>query len=234
MAKYGSGRGGRPWRRKRDRVLARDNYLCQECLKAGRIEEAKEVDHVLSLANGGADTDDNLQSLCEPCHKLKSRIESRSGSNMAAAVPTFTRKPMIPVTVVCGPSGSGKTTYVRQNAKANDLVLDLDETISRLSGLDWYEAGKQWIQPALKERNARLSALAEPSVYGKAWLIVSAPTCSERKKWQEMLNAEVIVIKPSMETCLARVKGRHGTQWPSVIATWFDKWSSGFNETVIR
>jgi len=49
----------------------KSNPLCSQCLKRGHISIAEEVDHIKPLFKGGADTDDNKQSLCKPCHKLK-------------------------------------------------------------------------------------------------------------------------------------------------------------------
>ena len=66
---------GRPWRRIRDRILKRDQYLCQICLKAGIYRAADEVDHVRALAHGGTDDDDQLQSVCVPCHREKTARE---------------------------------------------------------------------------------------------------------------------------------------------------------------
>ncbi|WP_369913891.1 HNH endonuclease [Xanthomonas sp. NCPPB 3005] len=76
---YGHGRGGRPWRRKREAVLKRDQYLCQPCQRAGRITEATEVDHMLNLAEGGTDDDTNLQSICTDCHQAKTQAEAQRG-----------------------------------------------------------------------------------------------------------------------------------------------------------
>jgi 5-methylcytosine-specific restriction protein A len=45
------------------------------CHAAGRIRAADEVDHVVPLAIGGPDTDDNLQALCIDCHRRKSAAE---------------------------------------------------------------------------------------------------------------------------------------------------------------
>jgi 5-methylcytosine-specific restriction protein A len=66
---------GHAWRIKRARILKRDHYLCQSCAKIGRVTSASEVDHVVSRANGGTEDDDNLQSLCNPCHKAKTATE---------------------------------------------------------------------------------------------------------------------------------------------------------------
>lgn len=232
--RFGRGRGGRPWRRLRDQVLLRDAYLCQPCLRAGVLQAAREVDHIKPISNGGTDDWENLQSICLPCHRAKSLVESRDGQRKAAAIPTFGRKPLVPVTLVCGPSGSGKTTYVRQNAAPNDLILDMDEIISRLSGLPWYEAGPEWVQPALHERNARLGALANPSQYGKCWLIVQAPTCSERRKWREMLSADVVLFAIDADVCKARVVGRPGKIWAGLIDRWWARYSMGRDERVVR
>ncbi|MBB3142814.1 HNH endonuclease [Halomonas organivorans] len=74
-----SGRGGRPWRRQRDRILRRDNGLCQPCWRAGRVTPAIEVDHIVNLAAGGSGSDDNLEAICGPCHKAKTQEEALRG-----------------------------------------------------------------------------------------------------------------------------------------------------------
>lgn len=69
MSRYGQGRGGRPWRRIVERIKLRDLYTCQAC-KAVTTEG--EVDHIIPLAKGGTDDDNNLQYLCAtPCHRDK-------------------------------------------------------------------------------------------------------------------------------------------------------------------
>ncbi|WP_414156555.1 HNH endonuclease [Pseudomonas sp. BNK-30] len=76
----GSGRGGRPWRRKRERILKRDQYLCRcdDCAQLGRIREAHEVDHIVALAHGGTDDDYNLRAINRDCHKAKTQRESKT------------------------------------------------------------------------------------------------------------------------------------------------------------
>lgn len=66
---------GSKWDKIRARVIARDKHLCQECLRSGRATEAKTVDHIKPKAHGGTDADDNLQSLCWPCHRSKTATE---------------------------------------------------------------------------------------------------------------------------------------------------------------
>lgn len=73
---WGSGRGGRPWRRKRESILLRDKYTCQKC---GTVTLDLEVDHIVNIAQGGNDDDANLQALCVPCHQAKTAIEAAHG-----------------------------------------------------------------------------------------------------------------------------------------------------------
>jgi 5-methylcytosine-specific restriction protein A len=69
---------GRPLQRRRAELFAREP-LCRECRKAGRVSEAVIRDHVVPLAEGGADDDDNVQPLCQTCSDAKSAGESARG-----------------------------------------------------------------------------------------------------------------------------------------------------------
>lgn len=77
----GSGRGGRPWRRLRDQVLKRDDYICQcdECKLQNRLRPAHEVDHIVPISHGGTDIPSNLRAINHDCHELKTRRESKAG-----------------------------------------------------------------------------------------------------------------------------------------------------------
>lgn len=65
---------GARWRRIRDQVL-REEPLCRECKEKGRVEPARDVDHVVSKLVGGTDDRSNLQALCHACHSRKTAIE---------------------------------------------------------------------------------------------------------------------------------------------------------------
>lgn len=71
---WGSGRGGRPWRRLKAKIHLRDEWTCQCC---GIVTKDLELDHIVNVARGGTDDESNLQSLCVPCHKKKTQQESR-------------------------------------------------------------------------------------------------------------------------------------------------------------
>jgi 5-methylcytosine-specific restriction endonuclease McrA len=60
----------RVWARIRLTVLVRDQYQCQ--IRAqGCTHRATQVDHIISLMDGGTDDLSNLQAACAPCNKRK-------------------------------------------------------------------------------------------------------------------------------------------------------------------
>lgn len=67
----------RRWRIIRKEVL-RKHPLCAECEKKGIVTEAKEVDHILSVKDGGSFWSyANLQGLCTKCHFRKTRLDMK-------------------------------------------------------------------------------------------------------------------------------------------------------------
>ncbi len=62
---------GYKWEQARELVLRRDSGLCQSCLKANRVTQASQVDHIKPRSKGGTDDEGNLQSICTPCHLAK-------------------------------------------------------------------------------------------------------------------------------------------------------------------
>jgi len=59
------------WRKKREAILRRDNYLCQECKRYGKTTPAQTVHHIYPLERYPelALVSVNLVSLCNECHE---------------------------------------------------------------------------------------------------------------------------------------------------------------------
>lgn len=67
--------GSTYWKKLRKQVLDRDNWLCCECARQGKITPATDVDHIIPLSQGGGNSLNNLQSLCRKCHIRKTSQE---------------------------------------------------------------------------------------------------------------------------------------------------------------
>ena len=65
------------WQHMRDYVFRRDQGLCQDCLKKGRITPAEEVHHITPITPENITdpsitlNEENLISLCKECHKAR-------------------------------------------------------------------------------------------------------------------------------------------------------------------
>ena len=57
----------------RERVRKRDRGKCASC---GRRSRKWEHDHIVPLKDGGSHALDNIQTLCVPCHKVKTAREA--------------------------------------------------------------------------------------------------------------------------------------------------------------
>lgn len=53
----------------------RNEPLCRICKEEGRITAATVPDHIIPLAKGGEDTDENIRCLCAACHDRVTRQE---------------------------------------------------------------------------------------------------------------------------------------------------------------
>jgi 5-methylcytosine-specific restriction protein A len=84
---------GSQWDKKRERILIRDQGLCQECLRNGRLTEvgvkkfSYYCDHIVPKEDGGSDDDDNLQALCRSCHTAKTDQEKNRGRRGGVSKP---------------------------------------------------------------------------------------------------------------------------------------------------
>lgn len=189
--------------------LFRSEPLCRLCAAKGLVRVAEERDHIVPLAQGGTDSDDNVQPLCKPCHREKSMAEAIRGRGAfgygVQAMPKWMPRALVPVVVVCGPPASGKTTYVAERAAPGELILDLDVMASELSGKPLYHATREEAMAALRERNNRLSELARSPSCLRAWLIVTAGTPEHREFWAGLYGQPTVLWTPKSE-CVARIK----------------------------
>lgn len=224
------------WRRLRKRQLQLEP-LCRRCKADGLLTPATEVDHVVPIADAPGRRLDasNLQSLCHPCHSLKTAQETFRG---AATLPTWVKPSRARLTIVCGPPGGGKTTYATEHGSS--VVIDLDEIRAELTGRPWYASGPASLMPALRERNRRIAALATASKRTRAVLIVGAPTRQERRRWRELLKPErVVVLETPPDVCAARVRAdrrrrKKADLYERLAAQWWSRYVRDEDDVVIE
>ena len=74
---------GSEWIKTRERILKRDHGICQPCFKLGKMHTGTHVDHIKSKAEAKRlgwtheqiESDDNLQTINEECHAIKTAAE---------------------------------------------------------------------------------------------------------------------------------------------------------------
>lgn len=111
------------WRHTRAQVLTRDYATCVRCGLEGNI-----VDHIVPSEDDWEDrlNVDNLETLCQSCHNLKTRrewLKKHKGRTRA-----------MKIHIVIGYPASGKSTFVARHMTSHDLIYDYDLLTSSLDG----------------------------------------------------------------------------------------------------
>ena len=65
------------WKQISKAIKERDAYTCQSCGVWGP-DVTLDVDHIVEWADGGSNHPSNLQTLCRPCHAVKSQITAKA------------------------------------------------------------------------------------------------------------------------------------------------------------
>jgi hypothetical protein len=198
---------GRAGVAQRERRL-HDEPLCRHCKSAGIVRVATIVDHVVPLDKGGDDSDDNVQSLCFDCHRIKTTQEDHFLG--AANHPDWLEPSAVPLFIISGPPCSGKSTYVEAHRNPGDTVIDLDGIMTAIEPRYRHWAGyldRMLLNRAIRTRNALLGNLKRQP-FGRAWFIVSAPSQAERQWWQGKLGGQVILLHPGVAECKRRAIAR--------------------------
>lgn len=234
------------WRRLREVILA-EEPLCRRCADMDAVTAATMVDHIvpIEIAPERRLDPDNLQPLCERCHRIKTAEDMAlyrdpSGRLDARLLwPGWLEPSGLSLTIVCGAPGSGKSTLVANRRAPDDVVIDVDAIHRELTGKETRKRTDAELARAMAVRNTRLANLATATGKRRAWFIVGAPTSNERAKWARMLQpVEVIVMLTPLAVLHQRIKAdplrNEVNGWMLAAAKrWWDKYEPGEGETAI-
>ena len=69
---------GRHLQRARAKLFS-EEPTCRPCRERGLVRLAEYRDHIVPLAEGGKDAEDNTQPICGDCHQSKTQAEAKRG-----------------------------------------------------------------------------------------------------------------------------------------------------------
>ena len=138
------------------------------------------------------------------------------------------------VYIIYGPPAAGKTTYVRQNKKANDLVVDFDLIKQAITMNRKTENAGKLHRVAEGIREYLYKEIETRSVECEnAWVIGAFPKAAERQQLAERLNAELIFINTSYSQCISRAMKDDERTDKELQLRIIDKWFLNYEESAL-
>lgn len=223
------------WTRLRDQVRAEAGGICQ---RPGCSNPGREVDHIVERKDGGSNDRSNLEFLCVSCHRVKTVKAAKERDLPAANHPEWLLPSAIPLTIVCGPPASGKTTWAKRQGA--DILIDLDQIMVEVSGLPMYQADRQWLNLAIRQRNKIIAQLAaRRRSRQRAILIVGEPTAQRREWWARKLKpTSVVVMETPKDVCLERIasdprRAARREEMSQAVSMWWHQYAKRAADVVI-
>lgn len=131
------------------------------------------------------------------------------------------------VYIVFGAPLSGKTSFVRENMKPGDLIVNMDKLYSAVSMLPSYDKPDNLFSNVIGIHNLLLDNIK--TRFGKwnnAWVIGGYADKYKREKLANDLGAELIFCDVSKEECLRRLeldadRQHRIAEWSKYVEKWF-------------
>lgn len=123
------------------------------------------------------------------------------------------------VYLVYGSPCSGKTTFVQENARYDDLIVDLDSIWEAVSISDRYHKPNRLKANVFGLRDCLIDQIrTRKGKWRAAYVIGGYPLRTDRDRLIDLLGAEPIFIDEPIEVCLKRAKTE---EWRKYVEDWF-------------
>lgn len=161
---------------------------------------------------------DNIQLVHHQCHnKIHDKL-SYSGRQ---------------VFIVYGSPLSGKSSWVKESMTQGDLIIDMDNIWSCISGCDRYIKPNRLKAIAFSVRDNLIDSIKyRRGKWTNAYLIGGYPYKAERDRLIDTLGAREIYIDTSKEECIKRLEacsdGRDKEEWLKYIDDWWLQYQGGY------
>lgn len=127
------------------------------------------------------------------------------------------------VWLVYGSPCAGKSTWVHNNARCDDLILDLDELWCAVCLSDKYHKPKALKTNVFLLRDCILDQIkCRVGRWRNAYIIGGYPLRSDRDRLCDQLRAEPLFIDTPQDVCLDRARS---DDWREYINNWFDNYT---------
>ena len=187
------------WQRIREAVLARDNHLCQNCLRQGILTPANVVHHIKKLedAPNKALDMDNLETICTACHNLVHPDKGFGYKDLRKRI-----------NVILGYPGAGKTTYVKNQMGEYDIMLDADILTAAITQREVHDqagSGEHafWMANDMMSRAIR-DVRTKGYVFDTLWIVRTRPSDEEYHALRAA-RARLYWLDVNREVCLKRL-----------------------------
>jgi hypothetical protein len=115
------------------------------------------------------------------------------------------------ITVVTGPPCGGKSTYIQDNAKDGDIIIDMDRLALALIKGDVashdYSDEVRAIARAARKGAAKQALIAGQGNRLGVWIIHTDPPTQDRINYK-VAGARIVECSPGLQVCLKRLKNR--------------------------
>lgn len=131
------------------------------------------------------------------------------------------------ITVVIGAPCSGKTTYVFENAKSGDVIIDMDRIALALTTDDIvdHDYSPEVRRVAMEARAGAVKGAFKIAMFSRAnvWIVHTRPDAHAMRDYR-LVSARIVELNPGLEVCLKRLEQRPKANKEAVyqaIKEWF-------------